>query len=294
MDDARSEFVIFALLARALQERARARGVQPFTDHYGIRRDYANFYEQYAMGGLMAADNEAGAMDHLIRKSSVTSGFTWEDAKRHGALPIQAVGRYGPHNSICSDFEPGNTLYPQQWFVEKKEPWPTLTGRQQFLLDHPWYVETGEALPVHKEPPAAGGNYPLRLNGGHTRWSIHAIWRDQRHLLRLQRGRPVMYMNVDDAKRRGLKDDDYVRVFNDVGAFHIHIKPTPALQPGQVTVYHAWENHQFKDWVQSQEAVPSPWKPQHIAGGYGHIHYRMFYYAPSHGPRGTTVEVVKA
>jgi DMSO reductase family type II enzyme molybdopterin subunit len=294
MDDARSEFVIFALLARALQERARARGVQPFTDHYGIRRDYASFYEQYAMGGLMAADNEAGAMDHLIRKSSVTSGFTWEDAKRHGALPIQAVGRYGPHNSICSDFEPGNTLYPQQWFVEKKEPWPTLTGRQQFLLDHPWYVETGEALPVHKEPPAAGGNYPLRLNGGHTRWSIHAIWRDQRHLLRLQRGRPVMYMNVDDAKRRGLKDDDYVRVFNDVGAFHIHIKPTPALQPGQVTVYHAWENHQFKDWVQSQEAVPSPWKPQHIAGGYGHIHYRMFYYAPSHGPRGTTVEVVKA
>lgn len=46
--------------------------------------------------------------------------------------------------------------------------------------------------------------------------------------------------------------------------------------------------------MQSQEAVPSPWKPQHIAGGYGHLRYRMFFAAPSHGPRGTTVEVVRA
>jgi hypothetical protein len=61
-----------------------------------------------------------------------------------------------------------------------------------------------------------------------------------------------------------------------------------------VVIYHAWENHQFKNWMQSQEAVPSPWKPQHISGGYGHLRYRMFGYAPSHGPRGTTVEVVRA
>jgi nitrate reductase alpha subunit len=50
-------------------------------------------------------------------------------------------------------------------------------GRQQFLIDHPWYVEAGEALPVHKEPPKAGGDFPIRLTGGHTRWSIHALSR---------------------------------------------------------------------------------------------------------------------
>jgi DMSO reductase family type II enzyme molybdopterin subunit len=294
LEDAKSEFAIFALLARALQERARARGLKPFKDSYGIERDYANFFEKYRMDGLMEDGNEEAAMDHLIQNSAVTKGFTWKDAQAKGALPIQSIGRYGPHNAICSDFEPGDTVYPQRWFVEKKEPWPTLTGRQQFLLDHPWYIETGEALPVHKDAPMAGGNYPLRLTGGHTRWSIHGIWRDQRHLLRLQRGQPVMYMNVDDAERRSLKDHDMARVFNDVGAFQIHVKPSRQLQPGQVVVYHAWENHQFKDWIQSQEAVPSPWKPQHIAGGYGHIHYRIFSYAPSHGPRGTTVEVERA
>ncbi len=294
LGESKSEFEMMAALARKLQERARARGVKPFTDHRGTTRDYANFYDEYIMGGLFDGRDESAAMDHLIQQSSVTKGFTWEDARRRGALPIQGFGHYGPHNAICSDFAPGQTVYPQQWFVEKKEPWPTLTGRQQFLLDHPWYMEVGEALPVHKEPPRAGGSYPLRLSGGHTRWSIHAIWRDQRHLLRLQRGEPVMYMNSDDARRRGLKDHDLARVFNDTGTFVIRVKPSPSLQPGQVVVYHAWENHQFKDWAQSQEAVPSSWKPLHLAGGYGHIRYRMFYAAPSHTPRATTVEVERA
>ena len=56
----------------------------------------------------------------------------------------------------------------------------------------------------------------------------------------------------------------------------------------------ATKGKQFQDWMQGQVAVPSPWKPQHIAGGYGHIRYRMFGAAPSHGPRGTTVEVERA
>lgn len=294
MGEAKAEFEVFGLLAKKMQERARARGVKPFTDHYDIERDYANFYEHWSMNGRLDERDEPAAMDQIIRGSSVTKGFTWKDAQEHGALPIQSIGRYGPHNSICSDFKPGDTVWPQQWFVDKKEPWPTLTGRQQFLIDHSWYVEAGEALPVHKEPPAAGGNYPLRLSGGHTRWSIHGIWRDQRHLLQLQRGEPVMYMNVDDARQRGIGDHDDVRVFNDVGSFHIRVKPSPGVQPGQVLVYHAWENHQFKDWMQSQVAVPSPWKPLHVLGGYGHIRYRMFFAAPSHGPRGTTVEVQRA
>lgn len=113
-------------------------------------------------------------------------------------------------------------------------------------------------------------------------------------MLRLQRGEPVMYMSIEDARRRGLADNDLARVYNDAGSFVIRVKPSAAVRPGQVIVYHAWENHQFRNWVQSQEAVPSPWKPQHLVGDYGHLRYRMFYAAPSHAPRGTTVEVAKA
>ena len=100
-----------------------------------------------------------------------------------------------------------------------------------------------------------------------------------------------MYMNVKDAQRRGIADHDRVRVSNDVGGFIIRAKISPAVQPGQVIVYHAWESYQFEGWKGMQEPVASPWKPLHLAGDYGQLHYRMYYAAPSHGPRGTAVEV---
>ena len=38
-------------------------------------------------------------------------------------------------------------MVPLRDFVEKKRPYPTLTGRQQFYIDHPWFLELGEELP---------------------------------------------------------------------------------------------------------------------------------------------------
>jgi nitrate reductase alpha subunit len=192
---------------------------------------------------------------------------------------------------VATDHRPGRTLYPHARFVEEKEIWPTLSGRQQFLIDHPWYEEVGERLPVHKEPPRAGGDYPLRLTGGHTRWSIHATWRDSELMLRLQRGKPAVWMSARDAKQRGIDDGDSVRVYNDNGAFEAIAKITGAVQPAQVIIYHAWEPYQFKGWKGQQEPVVAPWKALHLAGGYEQIHYRMIYGAPGHAPRGGTVDV---
>jgi len=92
--------------------------------------------------------------------------------------------------------------------------------------------------PVISGAALAHTGAPYRAVGSaHSAWG----WRDQRHLLRLQRGEPVMYMNGDDAHRRGLADHDRARVFNDTGAFVIRVKPSPPLQPGQVVIYHAVE-----------------------------------------------------
>jgi nitrate reductase alpha subunit len=210
-------------------------------------------------------------------------------------LPVvEASG--GPHTlyALGTDYQPGRTLFPHERFVQGKEAWPTLSGRQQFLIDHAWYAEVGETLPVHKEPPAAGGSHPLRLTGGHTRWSIHATWRDSALMLRLQRGEPAVWIAVEDARRRGIADGDRVRVYNDVGAFQAMAKVAATTQPGQVIVYHAWEPYQFPGAKGSQEPVPAPWKALHLAGGYGQIHYRPIYNAPGHSPRAQTVEVAKA
>jgi len=40
----------------------------------------------------------------------------------------------------ASDLKPDETHSPFRWQTEKKEPFPTLTRRAQFYIDHPYYL----------------------------------------------------------------------------------------------------------------------------------------------------------
>ncbi len=122
---------------------------------------------------------------------------------------------------------------------------------------------------------------------------IHAIWRDHNLMLRLQRGEPACFMSPTDCVLRSIADGDRIRVSNDIGTFEAVAKLSPSVQPGELIIYHAWEPYQFPKWQGQQEPVAAPWKAIHVAGGYGHIHYRMFYGSPGHAPRGAPVEVAK-
>ncbi len=295
LGEAKPEWEIFGLLARKIQERARARGVGKVTDAVGGEADLSRVYERWSDSGRFHEGDAKAALDHILRRTRSTGKVGFERARRTGLLPIvEARGSPHPLYAVGSDYRPGRTLHPHDRFVRGKEAWPTLSGRQQFLIDHPWYEELGEALPVHKEAPAAGGgSFPLRFTGGHTRWSIHATWRDSSLMLRLQRGEPALWMSDPDATRRGIQDGDRIRVFNDHGDFETLVKVSGAIQPGQLVMYHAWEPYQFRGWKGPQEPVAAPWKVLHLAGGYGQIHYRNIYGAPGHSPRGIAVEVAR-
>jgi anaerobic selenocysteine-containing dehydrogenase len=129
------------------------------------------------------------------------------------------------------------------------------------------------------------------LTGGHTRWSIHAAWRDDALMLRQQRGVPVMYINVQDAAARGINDGDTVKVFNDLDAFQVMAKTTPAAQRGQLILYHAWENFQFAGNKGFQNLIPSPLNPVELSGGQFHLRPMSICMQPSHTDRDTRVEV---
>jgi anaerobic selenocysteine-containing dehydrogenase len=161
----------------------------------------------------------------------------------------------------------------------------------QFYIDHELYVELGEQLPVHKDDPAIGGDYPLQMTGGHARWSVHTMWRSDPRLLRLQRGEPTVYLSMSDARARGIGDGDRVRVRNDFGSFEIIAKLAPTVRPGQVIVYHAWEPFQFRGRKSHQAAIPSPINPIQLAGGYFHLQPMPIACEPGQNDRGTRVEV---
>ncbi len=282
LGEARSEWWIMTMLARHLEQRAQARG---------LRGPLANIYREFTGGGRYGPDSDEKVIDDILRHSEITRGIGWEEARRAGAIAIRSAGAWGTTSGIGSDLEPGMVLAPSRWHVRDKHAWPTLTGRQQFYLDHPWYLEADEALPRSKPLPPAGGQGPILLSGGHNRWSIHAIWRAHPELLRLQRGEPVLWISPADARRRGIEDGDYVRVANRHGSFRVQARVSPATAPGMAIIYHAWEPYQFAGWRGNMEVVSSPYKPTHLVGDYGHLRRRVFLCGPVHVPRGIPVEI---
>ncbi len=94
--------------------------------------------------------------------------------------------------------------------VREKKPYETFTGRQQFYIDHEWFIKFDEALPAHRAPLENKG-FPLRMLMGHARHGIHSMWRDDPLLLSLQRGEPDVYVNPQDAEARGVADGDLIR-----------------------------------------------------------------------------------
>jgi DMSO reductase family type II enzyme molybdopterin subunit len=291
LGEAKPEWEIFASLAAAVARRAQERSLAPYADIAGVQRDAGRLHEAFTDGGRFGALDEEKALEFIVGYSSQTKNLSLADLRHAGATRFTALGPPGGTAGFFSDYTVNEPLVPQRWFVQGKQRWPTLTGRQQYYIDHPWFLEWGEALPVHKPPPAAGGDYPLVLSGGHTRWSIHSQWRDQQTMLRLQRGEPVVYISGADAAARGIGDHDRVRVFNDLGAFVVRAKISPSARPGQLLLYHAWEPYQFDGHRSDHSITPSPFKPTSLVGDYGHLHWAYAHWEPNQIDRDTRVDV---
>src|SRR5690606_20287119 len=147
--------------------------------------------------------------------------------------------------------------------------WPTLTGRQQYYIDHPWFIEAGESLPTHFDSPKAGGDHPFQFVSCHSRWSVHSVWRDTPMLLRLQRGEPVVYLNPKDAEELGIEDGGWAAISNDCGKMRMRLKYSTMVRPRVAYYFHAWEPHQFPDHKSFKWVIPGLMNPMHFAGGAG-------------------------
>jgi DMSO reductase family type II enzyme molybdopterin subunit len=292
--NSKTDWSFHCLLVKKIQERAIARGITNFTDRHGEQRRLDEVYDDFTFQGRYTEDNPQDLLRDMLEMTENLDGITWDELKAAGHKRFSGVGTSPVHISNASDIEPGKPLVANSWHVQKKIPWPTLTRRMQFYIDHPFHKELGEILPVYKPEPLIGGDYPLQMTGGHNRWSIHAAQRDQKPLLRLQRGEPVMYVNTDDATERGVIDGDTIRVFNDLGDFEVHAMASPSLKPGQVVIYHAWEPFQFKNGKAPQMLTPSPLNPIQLTGGYFHLQPMVLMQSPGCTDRGTRVNFEKA
>jgi len=185
--------------------------------------------------------------------------------------------------------------------VERLVPWRTLTGRQTMYVDHPWYLDFGEALPTYKpklDPTRTGdivrspvGDDCLVLNyiTPHGKWNIHSTYKDNHRMLMLSRGMDPVWINDRDAERIGLQDNDWVEVYNDNGVVVTRANVSRRVQSGTCLYYHAVERTVYipKSQVRGgrragghNSLTRTRINPIQLAGGYAQFTYQFNYWGP--------------
>jgi DMSO reductase family type II enzyme molybdopterin subunit len=294
--ESRSEWQMTLMLAKKVSERAKARGLLEMQTPSGQTVRLDRLYEDISFDGALANDDDV--IDEMVRDSAVLGNIprdtTLESLREGGFVRFTGWGRSSMALAQASDLRQDETHSPFRWNTEKKEPFPTLTRRAQFYIDHEWFLEAGEQLPVHKEAPAQGGEYPLQITSGHPRWSVNSMNSTSRIILNTLRGEPVAHINDREAAARGIENGQEMRVYNDCAEVVVQARVTPAVQPGQLIMYNGFEPYQFRGWQDFSNIEPGMVKWLHLAGGYGHLRYRALHWQPIPIDRAVRVEVAPA
>ncbi|MBU0588859.1 MAG: nitrate reductase subunit alpha [Gammaproteobacteria bacterium] len=183
--------------------------------------------------------------------------------------------------------------------VHEMIPWRTLTGRQQFYMDHPWMTAFGEGFSSYRPPvdlKTTAGIHGIKPNGNteillnfitpHQKWGIHSTYSDNLMMLTLNRGGPVIWLSEDDAKSAGIVDNDWVELFNINGAIAARAVVSQRVNPGMVMMYHAQEkiiNTPGSEITGIRGGIHNSvtrivLKPTHMIGGYAQFSYGFNYY----------------
>lgn len=205
----------------------------------------------------------------------------------------------------------GRAYSPFTLNVEQKVPWRTLTGRQHFYLDHENYLAWGEQLPTYKPRPdhtmldetqkslAEAQGKMLNYITPHGKWSIHSTYSENDRMMTLSRGGYPVWLNEKDALEMGIKDNDWVEVYNDNGVFVQRAIVSSRIPSGTVFVYHATERTVGipKSPMRGRRAgmnnslTRARLKPVLMSGGYAQFTFAFNYWGPTGVNRDTFVFV---
>ena len=232
------------------------------------------------------------------------------EAAAHTLQSITAQPQLTLATPVWSGLEsPGRRYAPFTLNLEYQVPWRTLTGRQHLYQDHELLLDFGEGLPVYRPPlalpPFAPGDTHVPPNEArsvtvryltpHQKWGIHTTYTETPQMLTLFRGGQTIWLSEEDAIALGIRDNDWVEVYNRNGVIAARAVVTYRLPEGVAMMYHAQDRvvgvpgtEITKDRGGTHNSVTRviP-KPTHMVGGYAHLSYGFNYYGPSGHQRDT-------
>jgi molybdopterin-containing oxidoreductase family molybdopterin binding subunit len=133
---------------------------------------------------------------------------------------------------------------------------PTKSGRIEFYVER--LIPYDQQLPGYKEPIEASPanplfkKYPLTFLSTHTRFRTHSQFVNLPWLKEINNGgEGFLEINPADARPRGVRDGDVVKVFNQRGSMKVKARLTEGIKPGVVNCYQGgWDTIKVKHYVE--------------------------------------------
>ncbi|MFV0289721.1 MAG: nitrate reductase subunit alpha [Mangrovibacterium sp.] len=271
--------------------------------------------------GLPAIETDIHAIETILSLAPESNGITskkaWKALEKPTGLNLEHLTEEGGetqlrykdlvqqprrvlNSPIWSGIESHEVNYTSNYTnVHELIPWRTITGRQSLYQDHPWMAAFGENLVCYKPPISkqeinnvkerlqiTDDTLVLNLITPHNKWTIHSSWSDNLLMLTLGRGGPVIWMSESDAAKLGIKDNDWVEVFNDNGTASCRAVVSQRIPEGALIMYHNQErtvNVPLSNITGNRGGIHNSIsrlcpKPTHMIGGYAQLSYGMNYY----------------
>jgi nitrate reductase alpha subunit len=306
------------------------------TEQYEELKTTLGTYEDDTIkNGLPIISNEKNVANSILALSSATNGElavrAWETMEEKTGMKLKDIAekRQGekmtfesvtvqpreviPTPIFTGSNSNGKRYSPFTTNIERLVPFRTLTGRQHFYLDHELFFEYGENLPVYKptlpqiifneedKVSARENDLVLRYMTPHGKWNIHSMYQDNQHMLTLFRGGPTVWISDVDAKNSGIKDNDWLEVFNRNGVTVARAVVSHRMPRGSMFMYHAQDRHINMPGSKVTGNRPGSHngptrihvKPTQMVGGYAQLSYGFNYYGPIGNQRDLYVVVRK-
>lgn len=121
----------------------------------------------------------------------------------------------------------------------------TPTGRIEFYAER--LTEFHEELPLYKPSLEAphSNKYPFQFLACHQKFYMQSFMGDLPVLRKFMK-EPWADINQEDAKKKQIKDDDLIEVFNDRGGFVVKARINPMVPPGLIRTNHGPGRREFE------------------------------------------------
>ncbi|QDO88710.1 nitrate reductase subunit alpha [Ornithinimicrobium ciconiae] len=260
-----------------------------------------------ATQGFRDLEKRTGVQLHDLSAEHEGKIITFADTQ---AAPVPVIT-----SPEWSGSESGGRRYaPFTINIERSKPFHTLTGRQQFYVDHDWMLDMGEGLPTYRPPlnmtllfgePEIGAEGELgvsvRYLTPHNKWSIHSEYQDNLFMLSLSRGGQTIWMSDLDADKIGVLDNDWIEAVNRNGVVAARAIVSHRMPEGTVFMHHAQDrliDVPLTETDNKRGGIHNSltrilMKPSHLIGGYAQLAYFFNYIGPTGNNRDEVTTIRK-